>query len=38
MKSLKKLKLSDVSIALAVTAWAVGMVVIIYMSVKGEFN
>jgi hypothetical protein len=38
MKSLKKLKLSDVAIALAVTAWAVGMVVIICMSIKGEFN
>jgi hypothetical protein len=38
MKLLKKLKLSDVAIVLAVTAWAVGMVVIIYMSVKGEFN
>lgn len=38
MKSLKKIKLSDVLIVLALTSWAVGMVAIIYMSIKGEFN
>ena len=38
MKSLKKLKLSDLLIVLTVAAWAVGMVVFIYMSIKGELN
>jgi hypothetical protein len=38
MKSLKKLKLSDWLIILVLTGWAVGMVAIIYMSIKGEFN
>ena len=33
MKSLKKITLSDVAIALAVTTWAIGMVVLIYKSI-----
>jgi hypothetical protein len=31
MKSLKKITLSDIAIVLAVTIWAIGMVVLIYM-------
>ena len=35
MKSLKKLKLSDLAIIMAVIAWAIGMVVLIYKSING---
>jgi hypothetical protein len=31
MKSLKKITLSDIAIVLAVTIWAIGMIVLIYM-------
>ena len=38
MKKLKNITLKDVAIVLVVTAWAVGMVVVISMSIMGKFN
>ena len=38
MKKLKNITLKDVAIVLVVTAWAVGMILVIGMSVMGKFN